>query len=227
MRKLVILGLSALLSACGGGGGGGSSGPVASTNTFNIQSGWVALVSTGWSKTFNITGSCSGTISMTRGAANTATTFESAGAISGTSVISTSFSNCTPASSSATETLYYDSNYIPKGFSVQGGNYGVYASAPVLPSAAKVGDVAIVGTINIYTSSAKATSAGHQDLSYVIEADTSTTAIANLVSKVYNSSGILTSTEQDRYRVAANGSLTPLSLDVQYANGSTIHLIGN
>ena len=217
------------LSACGGGGGGGggSPGPVASANSFNLQSGYVALTSTGWSKTFTITGTCSGTIGITRGAATTAATFEGVSALSGNAVVTSAFSNCNPPSSATTETIYYDSNYVPKGYSVQGGNYAVYASAPVLPTTARVGDVGVVGTLNLYTSSAKSTSAGHQDGSYVIEADTATTAIVNLISKMYNASGTLTLTEQDRYRMAADGSLTPISLDIQYANGSTTHLIGN
>ena len=222
-NKLLFVLISAALTACGGGGGG----TVSSTNTFNLQSGYVALASTGWSKTFTITGTCSGTIAITQGAATTATNFESAAALSGNSVVTTTFSNCNPPSSAATETRYYDSNYIPKGYSVQGGNYAVYASAPTLPTSVRVGDVGVIGTLNLYTNNTKSTSAGRQDGSYVIEADTATTAIVNVISKYYNAAGTLTSTEQDRYRMAADGSLTAISLDIQYANGSTTHLIGN
>ena len=79
----------------------------------------------------------------------------------------------------------------------------------------------------LYTDSTKTTSNGWSDDSYVIEADTSTTAILNSISKVYSSTSILTYTEQDRYRMTSTGALTPISLDIQYANGSTNHLIGN
>jgi hypothetical protein len=227
-NKLLLVLISAALTACGGGGGGGGGGgTVSSTNTFNLQSGYVALASTGWNKTFTVTGTCSGSIAVTQGAATTATNFESAAALSGNSVVTTTFSNCNPPSSASTETRYYDSNYIPKGYSVQGGNYAVYASAPTLPTSVRVGDVGVIGTLNLYTNSTKSTSAGHQDESYVIEADTATTAIVNVISKYYNAAGTLTSTEQDRYRMAADGSLTAISLDIQYANGSTTHLIGN
>lgn len=116
---------------------------------------------------------------------------------------------------------------MPRGYAVQGGNYGVYASPVIISTAAKVGDVVIVGTENLYTSSAKTTSAGHVDETYVVEPDTATTAIVNLIDKTYDSSNVLISTEQDRYRVAANGALTPISLDLQYANGSTTHFVGN
>ena len=208
-----------LLAACGGGGGGGGTstptGPIASTNTFNLQSGYAALVSTGYTKTFSISGTCSGSFTLTRGAATTATTFEGSAANLGTSASTLTLTNCTPSSTASTSIQYYDSSYLPRGYSIQGGDYAVYASTPVISSAAKVGDVVVVGTINLYTNSTKTTSAGHVDVTYVVEPETSTTAILNLIEKAYNSSNVLTSTEQDRYRVAANGALTPLSLDVQ------------
>jgi hypothetical protein len=217
----------AFLTACGGGGGGGeSNGPVASTNTFNIQSGYQRLVSTGYSKTFNITGTCTGKLTITAAPATTATTFEGTSALSGAEVGNFSWTGCTPASGATTTVRYFDSNYVPRGFS-QTGNYGVYLTAPFLPSIARVNDVVVIGTITKYTSSAKTTPNGRTDMTLSMEADTATTAIANIIAKAYNASGTLTSTEQDRYRVAADGSLTPLSVDIQYSNGSTTHLVGN
>lgn len=230
MRTLNFLALvmSVALTACGGGGGGGAaSGPVTSTNTFDIRAGHARLAASGFSKTLTISGTCAGTFVLTSGPATTNTVFEGAAALSRSSVASLTVSNCTPASSVGTTTSYFDSNYIPLGFAIVGGNYGVWSATPTLPTAAKVGDVAVVGTINKYTDNTKSTSAGKQENSYVIEADTSTTAIANLISKTYNASNILTSTEQDRYRVAADGSLTLTSIDIQYANGSTTHLVMN
>lgn len=225
-KTLILLTISAALTACGGGGGGGgSSGPVASTNTFNLQSAYTSLTSSGWSKTFTITGTCSGTIAITAGAVNTSTTFESASALSGTTVTTSSFSNCTPSSSADTETKYTDSNYIPLGYSVLGGKYAVYTATPTLPTTIRVGDTAVIGTLNRYTNNTKSTSAGTQIESFVVEADTATTAIINVVSKYYSSSNVLESTEQDRYRIDSNNRLTPISLDVSFSNGT--HLIGN
>jgi hypothetical protein len=59
----------------------------------------------------------------------------------------------------------------------------------------------------------------------VIEADTPNTAIVNMIAKSFDLSGKLNSTEQDRYRIKANGILTPVSADIQLANGSTTHLV--
>ena len=219
----------ALFTACGGGGGGGtvSTGPVASTNSFNVLSGWQTLVSTGWSKTYSVSGTCTGTMTITVAPANTSTTFEGSPALSSNSVGTYSWTGCTPASGSTTLVRYYDSNFVTLGRSVVGGDYAVFTTAPSLPSTAKVGDVYVVGTMTEYTNSTKSTPAGREDTTLVMEADTATTAIANLISKSYNSSGTLTATEQNRYRVAANGSLTPISFDIQYANGSTVRIIGN
>jgi hypothetical protein len=218
-----------LVAACGGGGGGGggASGPVSSVNTFDIRAGHARLAASGFSTSLTVSGTCSGTFVLTSGPATTNTVFEGAAALSRSSVASLTVANCTPASSVGTTTSYFDSNYIPLGFAIVGGDYGVWSAAPTLPTAAKVGDVAVVGTINKYTNNTKSTYAGKQENSYVIEADTATTAIANLISKTYNASNVLTSTEQDRYRVAADGSLTLISIDIQYANGSTTHLVMN
>lgn len=231
MRLTKLFGLiSAIaLTACGGGGGGGSSSsstaPVTSTNTFNIQSGFARMSANGFTKTLTVSGSCTGTYTRTDGPATSSTTFEGAAAISGNSVITQTFSNCTPTSKTETVTRYFNANYAPLGGSIVEGAYLVWATPPKLPNAAKVGDVDVSGTINKYTDITKSAPAGKQQNSYVIEADTATTAILNLISKSYDASNNLVATEQDRYRVAADGSLTLISIDVQNANG--IHLVMN
>ncbi len=62
-------------------------------------------------------------------------------------------------------------------------------------------------------------------MSYVVEADTATTAIINLVTTVYSATGTLTGTEQDRYRITSTGALTPVTTDIQYAGASLMHLV--
>lgn len=227
MRIINVLVISSglLISACGGGGGGGESGPVASTNSFDVKAGWVRLIATGYSKSLTVTGSCSGTYSVTNSPATAGATFEGASALSATSVTTFNLTNCSPASSVDTETDYYDSNYMPVGYSALGGDYAVWTTAPTLPIAAKVGDALIVGTASRYSNSTKATRIGKQEATLLMEADTSTTAIANIILKFYTMADVLQQTQQQRFRVAADGSLTPISLDVQYANGSTTHLL--
>ena len=227
-KLLTATALFSLLSACGGGGGGGGSATttVASTNTFDVNSGYRRLVSTGFQKTFTLGGGCTGSLTITAAPATTPATFEGTNGLSGVSVSTMNLTNCTPASSSSTETRYYDTNYVPLGKS-SNDEYTVHIGTPTLPSAARVGDAGIAGSANTYTNNTKATSTGRDDTSYAIEADTATTAILNLITKAYNTSGILTLTEQNRYRVAADGTLTFISFDLQRSGTSTLRLTGN
>jgi hypothetical protein len=141
------------------------------------------------------------------------------------SVTTISFSNCTPAFSTSTATDYYDTNFLPLGFEEQGGDYGVLLVPPIIPDSVMVGDVGIFGTITLYTDSTKAFGNGRHDWSFVVEPDTATTAIVNLISKGYDASSQLLYTEQDRYRITSTGALTLISVDVQFAPPFTAHLV--
>lgn len=218
---------AAFLTACGGGGGDTSAtgGAVSSSLSFPIQSAYKAIVASGLSKSFTVSGTCSGSGNKSSSPATTAATFEGITGFSATSTLTISYTNCTPTSIAQTSTAYFDSNYVPTGFSSSGVNYGVYLTPLAIPSSATVGGTGVLGTETLYTNSTKATLNGSIVQSYVIEPDTSTTAIVNLIAKIYNASGTLTATEQDRYRITSAGTLTPTSIDIQYANGSTNHLV--
>jgi hypothetical protein len=227
IKKITICCILTLLTACGGGGGDASS-SATSSNSFNLQQGYAKLKSVGFTKTFNITGSCTGNYTWTNGPATTAATFEGTAGFSATEVISYSWTGCTPPSGSTTVLRYYDSNYFPLGTSTVGGGYSVYLTPPVMPTAAKVGDVVVIGTVNSYSNSTKTTSTGRTDLTLIMEPDTVSTAIANLTGKTYSATGALSFTSQERYRITADNSVTPISLDIQYANPPTnTHIIGN
>lgn len=133
--------------------------------------------------------------------------------------------NCNPPYIYGTSTDYYDSNYNLLGTIDSSGNYGVYTTPPSIPVSVKVGDAGTIGTRKYYTDNTKNFLVSRDEISYVIEPDTANTAIVNMIDKSYDLSGILTSTEQDRSRIKADGSLTPVSADLQYSNGSTTHLV--
>jgi hypothetical protein len=225
MNKRILVLLSclaaALLAGCGG-GGGGSGGPIASANAFNVLAAYQSLAASGESTNLNVSGTCAGTASFARGPANTAATFESVSGFSATETIVVNLSNCTPSSSSDTTTQYYDVNYMPLGFSMSD-DYGVWAAPPVIPASVHVGDSGALGTIEEFTDSSKSTTTGREQVSYVIEADTAATAIVNLIYKDYDASNVLQSTEQDRYRMSASGTLSLISVDLQFADGR--HLV--
>lgn len=228
----LVLFTSALLTGCGGGGGGAAaSGPVISTLPFPLQSAYKTLVANGSTKTFVVSGACTGTASKTTAAAITPAVFEAnpaalsaATTFTATLTNSPGFVGCPPALAQ-TSTDYYDINYVPLGFNSPGVNYGVFLVSPTIPATVVVGGTGVIGTITLYTDSTKVTGNGRDDLSYVVTADTATTAIVNFISKTYNAAGTLTATEQDLYRISATGALVPLSADILYSTG--IHLILN
>lgn len=223
MKYPTILALAlstTFLAACGGGGDTPApTGPVASSLSFPLQSGYRALVANGLSKNFTVSGTCTGSGNKSSSPATTAATFEGVAGLSATSTLTISLTNCTPASTAVTSTAYFDTNYDPRGFNSVGVNYGVYLTPLVIPTSVAVGGTGTAGTATLYTDSTKTTPNGSIVLSYVVEADTSTTAIVNLIANMYNTSGTLTATERSRFRITSTGALTPTSISIHYANG--------
>ena len=212
------------LYGCGGGGSDYGS-TVTPVTSFALQAGYKARVTAGATDNFSVSGTCSGSATITTSAATPAA-FEGVAGYSVTTTLTRNLTDCTPASSAVTSTGYYDSNYAPIGSSTPGIEYAKFLAAPLaIPTAVKVGDTATLSTLTLYSDSTKATVTGQRLLSYVIEADTATTAIANLISKAYNTSSQLLFTQQSRYRIAADGTLSVISIDVQESTTGTTHLL--
>ena len=225
LRYLTAAALAAttFLQGCGGGGDAGTS--ITPVTSFPLLAGYKARITAGASDNYAVSGTCAGNAAITTAAA-VAATFEGVTGYSATQTATITFTNCTPASTAVTGTSYYDTSFSLLGSSTPGIDYTKYATAPpALPTSVKVGDTAVFSTLTVYADSTKATVTGQRLLSYVIEADTTTTAIANLITKGYNASGQLLFTQQSRYRIAADGSLTVISIDVQYSTTSTNHLV--
>jgi len=218
--------LFTVLVGCGGGGGGSSpTGSAVSTMSFPLQSAYQALIAAGATANFTVSGTCTGTGNRTVTSATTPTTFESVSGFSSVGSLTMSLSGCSPASIAQSYISYFDSNYVPLGSNVLGIRYGLYQTPPTIPSSVSVGGTGIIGTETFYTDSTKATGDGRSDTTYIIEAESQSTAIVNLITKDYNSAGILTATEQSRFRIGTTGALIPVSTDIQYSNISTTHLL--
>ena len=211
-----------VLTSCGGGGGG--TGTVTSTLSFPLQSGIKASVVRGDSTNDTISGTCSGTANLVSSTPIPAT-FEGVSGVSVTNTATINFTNCTPPTLTSTSTDFYDTNYVLLGTILAGGDYGVFLTPPSIPVSVKVGDTGTIGTRTNYKDSTKTVPTGRDVYSYAIEPDTANTAIVNWIGKSYNPANILTFTEQDRYRIAADGTLTHVLDDLQETNGSTTHLI--
>ena len=223
------------LAACGGGGGdvpatpavAGPPTPVvpAAVTSFALAAGYQARIVSGATDNFIISGSCAGTTRQSASAAS-ASSFEGTAGFSAVQVSDTTLTNCLPASAIVNGNAYYNAGYVPIGLAVAGGDYAVLASGLAnLPSAAKVGDSGVLATLNTFRDSSKATPTGQRVISYLIEADTGTTAILNLVIRSYNTSQQLMVTEESRLRMTQSGALTMVSIDVQFSTSSTVRLL--
>ena len=223
---------ASLLAACGGGGSDTPAAPAPSAapatpvvTAFALNTGYRARIANGATDNFNLSGSCSGTASIATAAA-TASTFEGVTGYASAQVSGINFTNCSPATNSATGTTYFNASYVPIGLSIVGGEYSKFESPPSdLPATVGVGDSGVVATLSTYADSTKVVATGKRVLSYAIEADTSTTAIANVITRSYDLGNQLLATQQSRYRMTESGTLTLLSIDVQFSTTSVIHLV--
>lgn len=216
----------AFLSACGGGGGGTPAVAVAPVSV-PLKSAYSALITSGLSKTFTISGTCGGTAVLTQTPAISGVTFDGvAGRLSNMQTTNLTLTGCLPATVSQTVTGYFDTSYTPVGSLGGSGTFGVFATAPTIPATAKVGDSGPISTQLLYTNSTKTVSAGQAITTYTVESDSATSAIVNLTIRSFNAANVLVNTEQDRYRIVATTGLgTLVSVDGQASNGSTTHLI--
>lgn len=217
---------SSFIAACGGGGGGGTSAPaatpVASTAAFPIKtilanaakSGTFPFKLSGFVSGFALTGS--GTITNGN---PTAATFEGAPALQTTiTSTGTAFANNVSIPLSGTGTGYYDSNYLPIGYS--GNEYIVYANV-TLPSTVRVNDAGTVFTGTRYTSSSKTTSVGTETQTYAVQPDTDTTALLVITSVYKNTLGTVTSSNTEKIRITTAGDMTRLDISYVFPNGDS------
>jgi hypothetical protein len=224
LALMATLGLLAGLSACGGGGDGGSSIQPAAA-TYPLSAAYKAYVQAVVVTNYSVSGSCAGSATLSKGAAGHG---RGSSGIVAFSTLTVNFTNCSPASQVVTSTTYYDTSYSPYAVDISGIEYDSYLQAVfVLPASANVGDTAAVASANRYSDSTKTVQIGSESLSFVIEADgmSTSTAIVNVISKNYDASNSLLSTQQSRFRIGTSGAFSPVSIDVQYSTTSAAHLL--
>ena len=221
------------LAACGGGGGGGGGGgssgtptPVASTNAFPLQAGFQKRITSGASDKFTVEDFCTGTSTITY-STPVADTFEGVPGYSLTQTATATYTNCAPSPITVSVTNHYDANYTLIGTTSTGGQYVRFVPpAPAaLPASVKVGDKGTMVTMNMYSSSSQIIRTGKRVLSYEIEPDTASTAIFDLITQDFDTTDAVTITEHSLYRMAADGTLTLLYIDVQYSPPDSRHLL--
>ena len=226
--KYVVAAASvALMTACGG-GGGGSSGPVASTSTFNVLAAYVSTFTSPSVNNFNISGSSGSTSVSGSGTATignvSSGTFEGQSALQRTTTVTGSFTvNGTSYPLNSSQVSWTDSNYVPLG-SVDN-EYTVITGTPTLPTAVRVGDTGPVYTANRYTNSSKTTLLGTVTSTYVVEADTASTALVTLINTYKNTSNQTQKIGSAQFRITTANTFTRIKENLlDYTNNLTLTL---
>ena len=214
-KALLIIALSASLSACGGGGGGETS------LSFPLQTAVANLYSTGYQKTAVVSGTAlvsgvqypvSGTVTLALTPAATPTIFEGQTAlIATTSVVGSITVIGQTISISSTAQGYLSPAYEPLGYA---GN-GQYCVAPVpgsYPSTVTVGQTGPIVSYNCYTDSSKTTPTGSESLSFAVgPGPTSSTATVSVIDTFFDLSNVQVSRAQDNYVIDTAGNYTFVS----------------
>jgi hypothetical protein len=230
----------------------GNSGPVASASTFAFSAAWKKFLTTAYTKKLIISGSCSGSLQYTHGAVSQPTSFSYSDTsfphppgnvnpgyfVAHVQRTESTLSGCPNSSSIGTNTVYYDATtFAPFGY-VGGTAYNgatsyratfrEFSTAVVLPDTVKVGDKGRVGTINIYGISnfkKDNVSQGRTEVTFEVEADSSTTALINIISRSYDTGGVLLVTDQTRYRIDTLNELSIHSIDQEIVGPPSIRLL--
>jgi hypothetical protein len=233
-------------------GGSENSQPVASTNSFGFQSAWQKFLSSPYSKKLVVSGSCTGTLDYTHSAVSESFSFYNSdlGFPHPTININPGFyvynridttstlPGCVTSSSITRTTAYYDATtFSPYGYTGSTAFNGATSStltfrefnaSVILPATVKVGDAGVVGTVNFHQirSFKKAEILPEKtEVTYVIEPDTTKTAIVNIISKNYGDGNNLTMIDQTRYLIDLDGNLYLSSISQQYFGNLNLNLI--
>lgn len=221
LRSVIAAMGAALLVGCGG---GGSSEPIASTESFPIKQAYQNYLTETRSLPFTVSGvlngisvSGSGTYSQSQ---LQATTFEGASALkkSGTATL-TLVGNGQTVPLAVTTARYVDANYTPLG-SESSSDYLVVTGTVAIPATGKVGDNGEWFTENVYTDSTKNTRTGSQTTSFVLEADSGSTALLKIIEIERNTVGAQTATSTVNFRITTTGTLTRLSESATTTDGT-------
>lgn len=213
LKLLFAISVLLLVSACGG-GGGGSNGPVTSTETFQLKTAYVNTFNDVRSLPFTISGTVSGESVTGSGmltlSTPTRSTFESITALQKNSVMTMNITiKGVTASVASSDSSFVDSNYTPLGSNSN--EYVVVTNNVAILTIARVGDSGTWTTSNRYTNNTKTSLLGTRTVTYVLEPDTSATALLKIIETDKDRSGATERTEIITYRITPVGEITYIS----------------
>jgi hypothetical protein len=186
--------------------------------SYDFKTAFQNRILQGASKTFNVTGDCKGTFSITESpAAKTSWNGQAVYAV-GTTRIS-NLSNCSMnLGGTQVDITYYDMNFVELAKSHSDGSYSEYVRTSQ-PLSFKVGDTGTLGTWTHWNNTGKSEKYEIDIHSYVVENDSPTSVIFNLIDRTYPArSNQLEITTQSRFRLSSMGNLDWLSVTIDFAN---------
>lgn len=212
-----------LLAACGGGSGNdAATGP----GSFPLRAAYKSYVAKSDTTLYDIKGDCTGNAVISKGAP-AAASFQGVSALAVVVSEARTLSGCPQAGTSTSGyVLFYDNDYKLLGKSVAGNTLVPYVEFARLPVGAKVGDSARLGNF-LYVATGGVNTVATDAVSYQLEAGDAGSAIFNYRIDYDGSAEtrLHLSTEQQRYRITAEGTLTPVSIDIEASNPSRYHLV--
>lgn len=193
------------------GGGSSNSVPILSTSSFNLLSAYISTIATPSTYNFTISGTVDSLAITGSGAEAIGSvsngTFESRTALQRTTTITGSLQiNGESYPLNSSEVSWTDLNYVPLG-SV-GEEYTVINGTASLPTAIRVGDTGSIYVANRYADSSKLTSLGTVTSTYVVEADTASTALVTLINTYKSNSNLTERISTSQFRINTQNSLT-------------------
>jgi len=185
--------------------------------TYDIKTAFQNRIIKGASKTFNVTGDCKGTFSQTDSpAAKTIWNNQTVYAVGNTNI--PSIPNCSLGfSSTQTSITYYDLDFVDLAKFHSDGSYSEFVKSP-RPNSVTVGDSGTLGTWTHWNNTGKTNLYERDVMSYVIEPNTSSSVIVNLIDRTYDSNNQLEITSQLRFRLDSTGTLDWYSVTIDFAN---------
>lgn len=192
-------------------------------NLFDLKTARQNSLLKGFSKTFNVTGDCQGTFSISDSpAVKTVWNGQGAYAVGTTEIVN--LSNCALGTSGTqTNITYFDLNFVELAKTHSDGSFSNYTKTSQ-PAWVKVGDSGTLGTWIRWNDTSKSRKDESDVLSYVIEPDSPTSVIFNVIDRTYDNNNELKTTSQIRYRLTAAGELDISNVIIDFA-GNGGHLV--
>lgn len=200
----------------------GSMAGVVKTNpspAFDLKSARQKSVLQGFSKTFNVSGDCTGTFAITETpAAKTVWNGQSVYAVGTTEIVN--LNNCRlGVSGTQTSMTYYDSNLVELAKLHSNGSFSDYAASPQ-PTLVKVGDTGSLGTWTRWNNASRSRKDETDVHTYIVEPDSASSVIINQIDRTYDENNVLQITTQLRFRLGAAGVMEWSSVTIDFANNS-------